>query len=102
MMEIRRCPPAATVSVAARTSSKVLSTCRVSFAGCRSASTADISGPSSRPKLDRRAEVVARFSLILVTDSPALSKLHELSQHDGRDGAGERSPTGSQLRGRAV
>src|ERR1700686_4761416 len=78
MIEIRRCPLAATVSVAMRTSSKLVSTCRVSLAGRLSASTVVRIGPSSSPKLDRRAEVVAPLSLVPVTRSPALFELYEL------------------------
>src|ERR1700721_989507 len=102
MIEISRWPLAATVSVAARTSSKLVSTCSDSVVGRLSASTAVVIGPSSSPKLDRRAEVVALLSLVPVTRSPALFKLYELCQHDGRDESGDRSPTGSQLHGRAV
>ena len=58
MIEISRWPVAATVSVAVRTSASVLSTCRVSGTVWRSAVMAT-SGPSSSPKLARRAEVVA-------------------------------------------
>jgi hypothetical protein len=99
MIEISRWPLAATVSVAERTSSKVLRMCSVSTGGGLgfSVSTAMVSGPSSSPKLERRADVVAPLSLVPVTGPPALPELSKLSQHDGRDGHRDRSPTGSQL-----